>query len=402
MKFDVIVVGAGPAGSTAAKYLSEKGVKVLLIDKEKFPRDKPCGGGIPVRILKRFKYIEENDLVESYTYGAYFYLPSVKDRVEVKIEKPMHGMVIRKKFDNGLVNHAIDCGTTFLDNKAVKDIKCSNNSAEVILSGGYSFESQLVIGADGIWSVVAKKSGLGQNYRNFGVCIFQEVPINSILINQYFPEKKLVHVHMRFGGLNGYGWVFPKKDHMNIGIGELWIQKKLSVKMINIRDIFRNYIKILKDSEIIPKEIKFEEPKCSALPSCHIEKTYSNRVLLCGEAAGFINYGGGGIDYAMSSGAIAANVAIDALEKGKTSREFLSRYERLWMDDFGKDIKLFSRLQTRFGEKTEKYIKLAYKDKKISELLLEILAGNIKLYKNKGKLSRRLLYLSLRNLVTKK
>jgi len=399
MKFDVIVVGAGPAGSTAAKFLSEKGLNVLLIDKEKFPRDKPCGGAIPLRILKKFKYIEEKHLVENYTYGAYIYLPSIKDRLEIKIEKPMHGMVLRKKFDHGLVKHAIDCGTSFLDSKTAKEIKLSNNKIEVIVNGGDSYESQLVIGADGIWSVVAKKSKLGQNYRNFGVCIFQETPMNNKLIDQYFPEKKLVHVHMRFKGLNGYGWVFPKKDHINIGVGELRIQKNQSGKMINIKEIFQNYIKTLKDNKIIPMEIKLKEAKCAALPSCHIEKTYSDRVLLCGEAAGFINYGGGGIDYAMTSGVIAANIATAALEQGKTSGEYLSKYERLWMYDFGKDIKLFYRLQKKFGEKTEKYIKLAYKDKKISELLLEILAGNIKLYKNKRKLTRRLLYLYLRSLI---
>ena len=60
MKCDVIIVGAGPAGSTAAKFLSEKGVNVLLLDKKKFPRDKSCGGGIPLRVLDRFKYIKEN------------------------------------------------------------------------------------------------------------------------------------------------------------------------------------------------------------------------------------------------------------------------------------------------------------------------------------------------------
>ena len=69
MNYEVAIIGAGPAGSTAAKFLSEKGVKVILIDKVKFPRDKPCGGGIPVRVLKKFKYLEEYDLIESYSYG---------------------------------------------------------------------------------------------------------------------------------------------------------------------------------------------------------------------------------------------------------------------------------------------------------------------------------------------
>ena len=59
MKYDVVIVGAGPSGSTAAKNLAEKGKKVLIIDKQKFPRDKPCGGGIPTRVMKQFPYIKE-------------------------------------------------------------------------------------------------------------------------------------------------------------------------------------------------------------------------------------------------------------------------------------------------------------------------------------------------------
>ena len=77
----LLLLGAGPAGSTAAKFLSEKGVKLLLIDKKKFPRDKPCGGTIPARILKRFKYIEEKDLIESYAYGAYLHLSSLDGKL---------------------------------------------------------------------------------------------------------------------------------------------------------------------------------------------------------------------------------------------------------------------------------------------------------------------------------
>ena len=69
MKYDVVVVGAGPAGTTAAKVLAEKGVSVLLLDKHTFPRDKPCGGGLPARVLKRYPYIQKNGLVESLSYG---------------------------------------------------------------------------------------------------------------------------------------------------------------------------------------------------------------------------------------------------------------------------------------------------------------------------------------------
>ena len=69
IKYNVIIVGAGPAGSTAAKFLSEKGYKILLLDKKKFPRDKPCAGGLTLRVLNRFPYLKEFDFIESYSYG---------------------------------------------------------------------------------------------------------------------------------------------------------------------------------------------------------------------------------------------------------------------------------------------------------------------------------------------
>ena len=105
MKYEVVVVGAGPAGSTAAKFLSEKGVKVLLVDKSKFPRDKPCGGGLPARVLKRFEYIK--DLIDSYSYGSYAYSPSLKFKMEFQQNDPFVAMILRNKFDYGLVKLAL-------------------------------------------------------------------------------------------------------------------------------------------------------------------------------------------------------------------------------------------------------------------------------------------------------
>ena len=400
MNFDVIVVGAGPAGSTAAKFLSEKGISTLLIDKDKFPRDKLCGGGIPVRTLNKYKYIEEEGLIDSYTYGACVYFPFQKDKVKIEMEKPMHAMVIRKKFDNGLVELAKNHGSNLKDGCQIKDIKISKDKVKIIGTKNKSFESNIVIGADGIWSIIAKKSGLGENYKNFGVCLAQEIPLSKKIINDYFSKNKLAHVHINYSGLPGYGWVFPKNDCINVGFGELRKTKNQNVNQSNIRDIFNKYIKTIKENKIIPKEIKFNNIKGGAVASCRIVKTYSEKVLLCGEAAGFINIGGGGIDYAMASGEIAANVAIDALDKGDTSEHYLSKYEKLWMDEFGKDIKLFSRLQSKFGEKMEKLITLALDDKKVFELMIEVFMGNKKFYENKGKLTRRFLYLYLKDLIS--
>src|SRR4030042_6990160 len=123
MNYDVAIVGAGPAGSTAAKFLAEKGLKIALIDKDKFPRDKPCAGGLPSRVLKRFPYINEKDLMESYSYGGYALSPSLKYKVMVQKKDPVVEMVLRKKFDMGLVGLAVEKGVKLIDGKSVEDIK---------------------------------------------------------------------------------------------------------------------------------------------------------------------------------------------------------------------------------------------------------------------------------------
>ena len=115
MKYDVVVVGAGPAGATAAKVLAEKGINVLLLDKQIFPRDKPCGGGLPARILKRYPYIKKNDLIDSYSFQACVHSSSLKYKIDVLKSEPIFAMVLRNTFDAGLVRLASQSGAVFLE-----------------------------------------------------------------------------------------------------------------------------------------------------------------------------------------------------------------------------------------------------------------------------------------------
>ena len=398
MKYDVVVVGAGPAGSTAAKFLSEKGIKVLLLDKCKFPRDKPCGGGIPIGILKDFKYIEEKGLIESYSYGGCFHSSLVKYKVELLKNIPLIAMVLRKKFDYGLVKIAIDSGATFMEGKTFEDIKIFNNKVRIKAKDGTAIDSEIVIGADGVWSTVAKRSGLSQNLKNFGIALVQEYPISSEIIDQYFTEKRIGHIHMQFQGIAGYGWVGPLKKHLNIGIGEFERSRT------NLKDLFKYYIEFLKENKIIPENIKMGRVKGAAIPNRPVDKTYADRILLCGDAGGLVNpFSGEGIDYAMSSGKIAANVIVEALEIGDTSANFLSKYEKTWKKDFGKDIKLMLRFQKKWRNHSInlKMIKLVSRDKKLSEIVVEAITGNRRVHEIKFKVAGRLLFLYIRDLLHK-
>jgi len=399
MKYDVIVVGAGPAGSTAAKFLCEKGLKVLLIDKSKFPRDKSCGGGIAIRVIKKFSYIEENGLIDSYSYGGFAYFSYTENKVTLQRNEPIYAAIIRKDFDYGLVKLAIKSGTTFIDRKMVKDVKIFKDRAMIILDDGTEFESEIIIGADGVWSIVAKKTGLGQHGKKVGMCLFKEYPMNSKLLDEFFTEKRFGIMHHRVQGINGFGWVIPKKEHLNIGIGEIKSLIKPSKEKINLKEIYNKYIDDLKKNKLIPQKLQIGKVKGAVVPAYPLKKTYSDRIILCGDAAGLVNPStGAGIEYAMISGKIAAEVVYEALKIGNKNANFLSKFQKIWKKDFGKDIKFFLRIQKRWEKRTNRIIKLISRDKQLSEIALDILVGNTTIHNHKLKIAKRVISLYIRDL----
>jgi len=395
MEYEVVIVGAGPAGSTAAKFLSEKGINVLLIDKEKFPRDKPCGGGLPVRVFNRFPYIKK-DFIESYSYSAFAYSPSLKYKMKLKRDEPLIAMILRKKFDNQLVKLAIDSGTDFKDGKSAVDIKISDSSAKVLLDDNTTIESKIVIGADGVWSTIAKKTGLCKDYKKICMCLFQEYKMSPETLDKYLGKDRSCHIHVKVNRTAGYGWVFPKREHVNIGITQF--KQAIYNKDIkgNIKDTYESYLKILKKDKIIPDDLTNEKIRGAALPTSPLDKTYSDRVIVCGDAAGFANpVTGEGIYHAMASGEIAAEVAIESLERENTSEKFLSKYQKIWYKDFGKDLKILYRTSLLWAKEDDRFINLICKDEKLSEYVLDAIVGRVNARKCRKKMIRRLLYLKL-------
>jgi geranylgeranyl reductase family protein len=396
VRYDVIVVGAGPAGSTTAKFLSAKGIEVLVVDKERFPRDKPCGGGLPLRVLKRFRYIEESNLVDSYSYGGYAYSSSLKYKAKIEKDDPIVGMVLRKKFDTGLIKIAIDSGAKFLEGKRVIEVKKDESKATIFLEDHSKIDCDLVVGADGVWSTVAKRTGLVSSKRNVDMCIFKEEKVGEKILDDFFTEKRMCYIHSKFQGIPGYGWVFPKKEYMNIGIAVIGASERF-----NLLSIFKKYIELLKETKVIPKDTRVEGCKGGALHTLPLEKTYSDRVILVGDAGGFTNpLSGEGIFYAMSSGEICARIVEKALEEEDTSQEFLSTYQREWKKDFGKELRIFSRAIKRWRKAdNEKFVELASKDKKLAEMTIGILHGGLSIQKYRWKLIKRYLHVYLKDIL---
>jgi geranylgeranyl reductase family protein len=398
MKYDVTIVGAGPAGSTTAKFLSEKGFKTLLIDKEKFPRDKPCGGGLPLRVLQRFPYVVNDKIIESYSSSGTIFSPSLQHKIEIYKNTPIIAMTLRKKFDFELVKFATDAGTVFQDGTSVSAVNIFNDTAQVTLDHENVIDSELIVGADGVNSAIARTQGLRSRGTEKGICILQEFEVDEKIMDDYFKKSRHVYVHSRFKTAQGYGWVFPKKQHLNIGFGIIQVDKTQQQKL-NLLKCYQEYIALLKEEDLIPRDLKEVPVKGGALLTHPLEKTYGDRLLLVGDAAGFINpLSGEGIYYAMVSGQIAAKVIAEALEKKQTSQEFLSQYQTRWQKDFGKDIDLILKVVKRGSmEYAETVFKIAYKDPVLTDLMMGVITGQLSVQQYKWKIVRRFFYSSLKN-----
>ena len=208
---DVIVVGAGPGGSTAARSLAESGASVLLLDRARFPRDKPCGGGVTIRCANLLPFSLE-PVIEDVIHGARL---RVREGAEVTRDSrlPLTYMTQRRRLDAFLAERAVEAGVDFRDGQQVTEVER--------LSGGYRVRTKdgthcarVVIGADGANGVVG--SQLGYEANEDGAVALE----GNVRFPGGVPDEFRGRVVLHFGEMpGGYGWVFPKGDHVNVGVG---------------------------------------------------------------------------------------------------------------------------------------------------------------------------------------
>jgi geranylgeranyl reductase family protein len=205
-RYDAIVVGAGPAGSTTAYHLARAGADVLLLDRARFPRDKPCGGGVTERAARLLPF-SIDPVVED-----------VSTRVDLRlrygrtIERgagvPLVYLTQRRRLDHFLVERATEAGAELRESVRVTDVE-----EGAVRAGAERYQASVVVGADGANGVSAKALGLGGN-QHVGVALEGNLP-HAKMGAEY--RGKLV---LEFGVVpGGYAWVFPKGDHANFGVG---------------------------------------------------------------------------------------------------------------------------------------------------------------------------------------
>lgn len=209
MDYDVIIIGAGPAGASAAYWLGDAGQRVLVLEKEKLPRYKACGGGVPQVVFDRFPF-SFSSVIERWIRRVRF---RFRDGREVTTELPDRSvaMVMRDRFDLHILDHA---RAEVREQASVTALEQDASGVTVTSASGESFRARYAIGADGANSRVARVSGLRRE-KWMGGALEAEVPADSRLLEEYSHTALFI-----FGTPEkGYLWIFPKAEHLSVGIG---------------------------------------------------------------------------------------------------------------------------------------------------------------------------------------
>ena len=345
--FDVVIIGGGPSGSNAAvsyKKLNPE-LRVAVVDKEFFPRDKSCGDAIGPGVINALKRFDNDHILEGEpqvisttlfgpkNIGIHNYIPKVKNK-----EDSIVYVIPRLDLDNRIFNLAKEAGaetfegyrySKFIENEESLSIELENENKDQLL-----IETKLLIGADGANSRVRKSLNLNQN-SDWNKAIAIRAYIDSSNYVEIFKERTLMF-EINVSAIKGYAWAFPSNgDLVNIGIGvPLSLFKK---EKMDINCLLEDFIKTLNGRGVTVENLRMEKsfilPFASSRP-----KLAHDRVALIGDAGSMINpMSGEGIFYGMEAGYLLAKET-HHLINGDTSviNSGINKYEKVFNKRFGK------------------------------------------------------------------
>lgn len=302
-KFDVVVVGGGPAGSAAAFTLAASGLTVALVDKARFPREKLCGGLLSQRSKKLLAHVFGETCsppIEVTSSGAKLFFGD-KLLNEIQAYKPIY-FTSRRNFDNYLLSLAVSRGVDVVLGVAVTGLSADHR--RVYLDDGSVLEARFVIGADGASSRIRKElHSVSIDKGGFAVGLEMEVPREPY-------DRDFANPEIYFGVVRwGYGWVFPKRDTLTVGVGGLAAANE------DIRDLFRRFARMalgrIPDQPLNGHPIPFGN---------YVANPGEDSVLLVGDAAGLVEpITGEGIAFAIQSGQLAAEAIIESEKRENPS-----------------------------------------------------------------------------------
>ncbi len=357
-KTDVCILGAGPGGATTALFLASKGVRSVLIDKAKFPRDKICGdalSGKVVSILNKLNPELVNQLSSSSiqvgSYGVKFFAPNLKNiRIPFKKDYPAVGnapsfISKRMDFDHFLIEQVKQQPLIqLIENTQFKYFKKINNEWLVGLNENeILFSTKLLIAADGAHSAFAREFGeIEVEHEHY--CAGIRAYYKNV---SGMDEDNFIELHFLDELLPGYFWIFPLPNgQANVGIGmrsDIVSKRKANLKKL-LPQILEKYPTL---KERFKNAVLVDDVKGYGLPLGSKKRPISgNGYLLVGDAASLIDpFTGEGIGNAMLSGMVAADIAVKAIGVNDFSKTQLKEYDELVYHKLWNELSLSKRLQ---------------------------------------------------------
>ena len=299
MDYDVIIAGAGPAGSTCARFCANAGIRTLLLERDAFPRPKPCGGALSERGILHLGIPLPPELVERECFGVSIHFG--RHTMEAEKDSRIAVLVDRSRLDQYLAGQAAAAGAVLLQEEPVQELTVSADRVEVSTPKG-RYQARCVVGADGAYSVV------GRTVRP----LFPRDEIFAALVGPFpaddreIAERSRGLLEFHFGAAPmGYGWVFPHKGYYGIGVMGRASEFDAPQKAFGAF------------SASTGKPV--ERPRGHTIPMGGIERrVIGRRTLLAGDAAGFADpFHGEGMANAVLSGKLAAQAVVEGINGRK-------------------------------------------------------------------------------------
>ncbi len=358
--YDLIIAGAGPAGSAAGLAAAAGGLNTLILEKDAFPRYKACGGAISENAASSLGFPIPTEICEGTITGARVHF---RDRViERHSASPLVTLVTRSNFDNILLQKAEKAGCHLAIEK-VMGYKDRTDHISVVTKN-CEYQARFLIVSTGCQDMIKNRIQGPWPKENMGVCMVTEVDEDDSLI----PKRLDSSLDIYFGVANmGYGWIFPHRGYYSVGIGGL------ASRLTNPRKILIEFLKANGFSDGQKLHGHF-------IPQGGNDRRIAlGRVLLTGDAAGFVDpFTGEGIYYALRSGQIAAQVIQEA-----SITDVAKTYQHRVKKDFGEDLKyalffskimhshpnIFLRLMACHEEILDRYMEIAASKRSYKEFI---------------------------------